>query len=204
MAKSEAEAEVNYVDLMFLQWNESTTIKNTLVGFATRRSFLDLQETWGVDGRGMALNSLFSWISTCFLNYNCLQGFRSWLKAGSQYDARVCVKLCHLHVDTRHNTRIDSDSILVFLCIALLCLVKKKQNVKIGLVHNMTQGPCVASSLQNTKIFKFLRLFHDKLQECNAEEGKGRIRVYHCVATSINAKAMQHYESPCVILWTSR
>ena len=29
-------------------------------------SFLDLQEVWGVDGRGMALDLLFSWIPTCF------------------------------------------------------------------------------------------------------------------------------------------
>ena len=33
-------------------------------------SFLDLQEVRGVDGRGMLLDVLFSWISTYFLIQN--------------------------------------------------------------------------------------------------------------------------------------
>ena len=43
-------------------------------------SFLDLQEIGGVDGRGMVLDLLFSWISIYFLVQNCCQGFRSWLR----------------------------------------------------------------------------------------------------------------------------
>ena len=51
------------------------------------------------------------------------------LKAGSQYDATHA-----LHGDTftlilvgmQHDARIDSDSILAFLCVGFLCLIVKK------------------------------------------------------------------------------
>ena len=48
------------------------------------------------------------------------------IKAGSQYDARACITSRRLHVDAHRNARIDSDSILAFLCVAFLRLVVKK------------------------------------------------------------------------------
>ena len=50
------------------------------------------------------------------------------LRPGSQCDARACVMLRCLHVDARRSTRIDSDSILAFLCVALLW--KNRENLR--------------------------------------------------------------------------
>ena len=47
------------------------------------------------------------------------------IKAGSQYDAGACVTLRRLRVDACCNARIDLDSILMFLRVALLHLVMK-------------------------------------------------------------------------------
>ena len=70
MAKSEAETEVTHVDLV-LAITVKETYHNRQIRFSVlshgEPSFLDLQEVGGVDGRGMALNLLFSWISTYFL-----------------------------------------------------------------------------------------------------------------------------------------
>lgn len=56
-----------------------------------------------------------------------LESENSWvsvyLKAGSQYDARAHIALCHLHVGAHRNTRIDLDHILASLCIVFLHLV---------------------------------------------------------------------------------
>ena len=76
VAKSEAETEVNCVDLKFLQWKEPTTIKKIRSSVLPHGepSFLDLQEIWGVDGQGMALNTLF------LVDFNMLSHLKLFLR----------------------------------------------------------------------------------------------------------------------------
>ena len=63
-AKYEAEMEVN---LVLQQWKKPITIEKCFSVLSHGElSFLDLQEDGGVDGQGMALDVLFSWISTYF------------------------------------------------------------------------------------------------------------------------------------------
>ena len=67
MAKSEAEAEVTCVDLMFRQWKEPATIDKCIcqICHTDEPNLLDLQEFWGVGG--ISLDLPFSWILTYFL-----------------------------------------------------------------------------------------------------------------------------------------
>ena len=68
MAKSEVETEVTRVDLVLQQWEKPTTIDKYVFAMSQwEASFLDLQEVGEVDGRGMVLDVLFSWISLYFL-----------------------------------------------------------------------------------------------------------------------------------------
>ena len=61
-----------------------------------------------------------------------------------------CVTFVLTLVAMQNYTRIDSDSILAFLCVAFLRLVEKKnrENLNVVMFHklnaiNTTQGPCV-------------------------------------------------------------
>ena len=72
--------------------------------------------------------------------YHCAQ-------AGSQYDAKQCVALhcvafTSMLIETHHNSRIDSDPILAFVCVAFLCLTGEKSLEKFFGVSriNATQG----------------------------------------------------------------
>ena len=47
------------------------------------------------------------------------------IKIGSQYDATPCVAFALMLIAMQYDTRIDSDYILVFSCVAFLRLVMK-------------------------------------------------------------------------------
>ena len=67
-------------------------------------------------------------------------------------------------------------------------------------VHNMTQWRmhCVASSLCNKNILKFMT-FHRNAMQMNARIGSESILAFHCVAASVNAKARQHSTGTYVV-----
>ena len=60
------------------------------------------------------------------ISHGSVSHYMYTVKASSQYDAGACVVLRHHRVDACRHARIDSDSILAFLCVALLRLVMKK------------------------------------------------------------------------------